>query len=195
MSIIAIGQGNEHARIDDDHQEPLPAESLGENVIDSLGQIGAPTPSVAERPWLPAAGALTGNLAGERRQHRQRPNGLLVVKHLDQLVQLLLGGHVLQYAVAGPNHGNAPTTTPGCADRRAGPRRRLRTAPPRGPPGKRQSVRVYGLSWWGEVAAKEGLGEWLEKVRPGRVDRRLVAGIDTSGSTHLESDPDMACFV
>lgn len=37
MLITTISQRDEHARVDNNHQEPLPAEALGKHLVDPLG--------------------------------------------------------------------------------------------------------------------------------------------------------------
>lgn len=48
VPIIAVGESYEHAGVDQDHWKLLPAESLGEDLLDSLGQVGAATPGVTK---------------------------------------------------------------------------------------------------------------------------------------------------
>lgn len=91
--------------VDHDHVEQLPTEALSEDLVGALGAIRAAAGSVSERRRLPPHGPLARDAIDKIRQHRQGALRLSVVEALDELVQLLLGGHTLSMAYTADSDG------------------------------------------------------------------------------------------
>jgi hypothetical protein len=95
MGIAAIRQRNQHVRIDNDHKpRTLPAEPLRQQLIDAFGEIRPPAIPDADKRGQPRGLLVARSVLENWPEEFQRTRRLLLAKIGDELLQLLLRGHL-----------------------------------------------------------------------------------------------------
>ena len=95
MGIAAICQRDQYVRIDNDHRlRTLPAEPLRQQLIDPFGEISPPAVPDADKRGQPRGLLVVSSVSQKRAKQFQRTRRLLLAKVGDELLQLLLCGHL-----------------------------------------------------------------------------------------------------
>ena len=94
MGIAAVGQGEQHVRVNNDHEpRTLPAEPLRQQFIHALGYVRATAVPDPDELRQSQCLLVLRQFRPERLQQPKRTRSLLLAQMSDKLLELLLRGH------------------------------------------------------------------------------------------------------